>query len=71
MAFTARHRWIFSKILDSFGADKLSDSTIESFFREEANAEILNGFLRSTGPPKVFVLFQPRDVQSEVFTIRL
>lgn len=67
MAYSERHRWCTSKILETF-APEIDTETIQSFVRSEVILTQLNQFFKGEGPGRLFIFYQPAATDPEVST---
>ena len=65
MAYSERHRWCTSKIIETF-APELDSETAQTFTRTDANLQQFNQFLKGEGSGRLFVFYQPVASETEV-----
>tara|TARA_A100001015_G_C15040314_1_gene739185 strand:+ start:2833 stop:3987 length:1155 start_codon:yes stop_codon:yes gene_type:complete len=60
---TARHRWLFQQVADSFGLDA---ANVEEMAKDDpSSTEAIVGFLGSSAPPRLMAYYQPAYSKNE------
>ena len=65
MAFSEKHKWCCSKILEAFQPEVDSD-TVQLFLRQDVNLQKFTGFFKGEGNSRLFVFYQPEQAEGEV-----
>ena len=70
MAYSERHRWCTSKIVETF-APELEQDTAQTFVRNDHNLQQFNAFFKGEGSGRLFVFYQTAESDGEVSNIPL
>lgn len=57
-----RYKWMIGRIMEAFD---VAEATVEKFFRDSGNFDMLSSFLEGTSVNRLFVFYQSQEIQND------